>query len=338
MRRRARRLLPQQTLLRHLVIAAAAGVVLYILSIELGPYDDLQLAAVAYYFTALAGLTVLTGLNGQISLGHGALMAVGAYTAALLIGRQGWPLAAALAASAVVTAIAGALAGAVAARLRGPYLAGATLALAVGLPGLADRYPGAFGGANGLDVPPPTPPSWLGETFPLERWQAWVACLTALITLVVVANLVRGRLGRAFRAVRDDEVAAELAGLNVARTQITAFIVSAATAGLAGGSFVVVTSLAAPGAFQLPLSLALLTGVVLGGLGSLAGAAWGAVALVVLPNWSSDLAHALSLSSRVEANLPLAIYGVLLMGLMLAAPGGIQGAVRAASGWITRRL
>jgi branched-chain amino acid transport system permease protein len=326
--------LPQQTLARHLLLATAAGVVLYLLSLALDPFDNLRLAGVAYYFTALAGLTVLTGLNGQISLGHGALMAVGAYTAALLIARQGWPLAAALAAATVVTAITGVLVGAVAARLRGPYLAGATLAFAVALPGIANRYPGAFGGENGLDVPPPTPPGWLGETFPLERWQAWIACLGALITLILLANLVRGRVGRAFRAVRDDEVAAELAGLNVARTQILAFVVSAACAGLAGGVFVAVTSLAAPGAFPLALSLALVTGIVLGGLGSLVGALWGAIALVMLPDWSSDIAKALSLSDRVEANLPLAIYGVVLMGLMLAAPGGIQGALQTAGHWV----
>jgi len=329
----ARLRLPRQTLVRHLLLATVAGFVLYLISLWLDSFDNLRLAAVAYYFTALAGLTVLTGLNGQISLGHGALMAIGAYAVALLVGRAGWPLAPALAAGVVVTAVAGVLVGAVAARLRGPYLAGATLALAVGLPGLANRYPDALGGDNGLDVPPPTPPTWLGETFPLERWQAWLACLGALATLVVLANLVRGRVGRAFRAVRDDEVAAELAGLNVARTQITAFVVSAACAGLAGGSFVVVTSLAAPGAFQLPLSLALLTGIVLGGLGSLAGAVWGAVALVMLPDWSGDIAKALSLSDRVEANLPLAIYGVVLMGVMLAAPGGIQGALRGVLGW-----
>ena len=219
-----------------------------------------------------------------------------------------------------------------------PYLAGATLAFAVGLPALADRYPGAFGGENGLTVPPPTPPSSLGDTFPLERWQSWIACLAALIAYVVLANLVRGRYGRSFRAVRDDEVAAQLAGLNVARTQVFAFIASAACAGLAGGLLVVVTSLAAPGAFTLSLSLALLTGVVLGGLGSLAGAVWGAIVLVMLPSWTNDAADALSLSGDVKGNLPLALYGIFLIGVMLAAPGGIQGAVRRAIGWSRRRL
>jgi branched-chain amino acid transport system permease protein len=327
--RRARRLqLPEQTLARHLLLALAFGVLLFVLSIWLGAFDNLRMASAAYYFTALAGLTVLTGLNGQISLGHGALMAVGAYATALLVSRAGWPLFPTMVAATVITALVGVLVGAAASRLRGPYLAGATLALAVGLPGLADRYPSAFGGENGIDVAPPTPPSSLGSTFPLERWEAWIACTGALVVFVLLANLMRSRVGRTFRAVRDDEVAAQLAGLNVARVQILAFVISAACAGLAGASLVVVTQIAAPGAFQLELSLALLTGIVLGGLGSLAGAVWGALALVFLPQWSTDVAQAFSLSNDVQANLPLALYGLVLMGVVVAAPQGIQGALR----------
>jgi branched-chain amino acid transport system permease protein len=328
MRRAVR--MPRQTLLRHLVLAAVLAAVLYVLSVALSPFNDLRLASVAYYFIALAGLTVLTGLSGQISLGHGALMAVGAYATALLVGRSGWALVPALAAATAATALVGAIVGIFAARLRGPYLAGATLAFAVGLPGLADRYPEAFGGENGLTVPPPTPPSGLGATFPLERWEAWIACAAALVALVLLANLVSGRVGRTFRAVRDDEVAAQLAGLDVARVQVLAFVVSAACAGLAGGAFVVVTQLAAPGAFRLALSLSLLTGIVLGGLGSLAGALWGAIALVLLPQWSDDLAHAFSFSTNVQSNLPLVVYGVVLMGVIVAAPAGIHGALRRA--------
>ena len=315
------------SLLRHVAIAAAAGVALFVLSGRLSQFDNLQLATMAYYFVAVAGLTVLTGLNGQISLGHGALMAVGAYTTAKLLGEEGTgpPLPLVLAGATVAGALAGLLAGAAAARLRGPYLAGATLALAVGLPAIALRFPEFLGASDGLTVFPPTPPAALGETFALERWQACIACAGALLAYVVLANLERSRLGRDFRAVRDDEVAAELAGLHVARTQVLAFVVSAACAGLAGGLFVVVTQLAAPGAFALSLSVALLAGVVLGGLGSLWGAVLGAFALVMIPQWSEDLSKSLSLSGNVEANLALAVYGVVLIGVMLAAPRGLAG-------------
>jgi branched-chain amino acid transport system permease protein len=325
--------LPSQTLLRNFTLAVVFGLAYWAISLAFDPFNNLRLASAAYYFIALAGLTLLTGLNGQISLGHGALMAVGAYASALLIG-QGWPLAATMVAATAITAVVGVLVGAVAARLRGPYLAGATLALAVGLPGLADRYPHLFGGENGLNVNPPSVPSWLGANFALERWEAWIAGLAALLTFLVLANLLRSRVGRELRAVRDDEVAAQLAGLNVARVQVIAFVVSAACAGLAGAAFIVVTQLAAPGAFQLDLSLALVTGVVLGGLGSLAGAVWGAVALVLLPQWSNDIANAFSLGNDVQANLPLAIYGLVLIGVIVAAPQGIQGALRGLAQWL----
>jgi branched-chain amino acid transport system permease protein len=317
------------TLVRSLGLVVGGGVVLWLLSDLLGAYDDLQLANGAYYFAVLAGLTMLVGSSGQISLGHGALMAVGAYTVALLIGNEHWALVPALIASAVVTALVGIPVGATASRLRGPYLAGATLAFAVGLPALADKFPATFGGENGLIINPPIPPTWLGASFPLERWEAWIACAGALIVLFVLYNLMHSGLGRTFRAVRDDEIAASLCGLRVGRTQTFAFIVSAACAGLGGGLLAVVLQLADPGAFPLQLSLALLTGVVLGGLGSLAGAVWGAAVLVLLPSWTNDLAHSFSLSTNVSANLPLAIYGLVLIGAMLAWPSGIQGGLRA---------
>jgi branched-chain amino acid transport system permease protein len=327
-RRRPMERARQATLVRHLAVALAAGLVLYLVSNALSAFDNLQLATMAYSFTAVAGLTVLTGLNGQVSLGHGAFMCIGAYATAKLLGEgtDHLPLALVLLLAALITAVGGVLAGAAAARLRGPYLAGATLALAVGLPTIADRFPDFLGASNGLTVIPATPPESLGATFPLERWQAWITCLGALIVYVLLANLMRSRYGRAFRAVRDDEVAAELAGLHVARVQVLAFVVSAACAGLGGGLFVVVTQLAAPGAFALTLSVALLAAVVLGGLGSLWGAALGSAAIVLIPQWSDDLSKSLSLSSNVQANLALAVYGALLIGVMLAAPRGVAGA------------
>jgi branched-chain amino acid transport system permease protein len=319
---------PQSTLLRSLGLLAMGAIVLGVLSEELGAYDDLQLANGAYYFAALAGLIVLIGYNGQISLGHGALMAVGAYTVALLVGNEGWALLPALVAAVATTSVVGFVLGAAATRLRGPYLAGVTLAFALGLPGLADKFPGTFGGENGLTINPPTPPSVLGSSFPLERWEAWIACAGALIVMFLLYNLVRSGTGRSFRAVRDDEIAASLCGLRVGRTKTLAFVVSAACAGLGGGLLTAVLQLAQPGAFPIGLSLALLTAVVLGGVGSLVGAIWGAAVLVLLPSWTNDIANSFSLSTRVSANLPLAIYGIVLIAAMLVWPSGIQGGIR----------
>src|SRR5919198_2619575 len=242
----------------------------------------------------------------------------------------------AFAVAGLAAALVGALVGVAAARLRGPYLAGATLAFAVGLPALAD-YRGlkdSLGGANGLTVAMPPPPLSLGETFPLERWQAWITGGCLVITLFLLGNLQRSRMGRTMRAVRDDEIAAALSGVDVARTQVLAFVVSATCGGLAGALLAFVNGLAAPGAFPLALSLALLTAVILGGLGSLAGAGYGAALLALLPTWSADLADSLHLSRNVYANLPLAIYGVVLVAVMIGFPQGIQGGLRRVARWL----
>lgn len=326
-------------LARSLALAVGCGLILLLCTEVFSDYRNTQLATGAYYFAALAGLTVLAGQSGKISLGHGALMAVGAYTSALLIGKEGWALLPALAAAVAVALVIGIPLGAAATRLHGPYLAGVTLAFAVGLPALADRFPSLFGGENGLTLNPPGPPSFLGSNFDLFRWEAWIACLGAVIVLFVLYNLIHSGVGRSWRAVRDDEIAASLCGLRVSHAQTLSFVVSAGCAGLGGALLAVaVDQLAAPGAFQFQLSLSLLTGVVLGGLGSLAGAVWGAALLVFLPSWSNDLAHSFSLSSKVSFNLPLAIYGVVLILAMLIWPSGLQGGIRALTGYLGRRL
>jgi branched-chain amino acid transport system permease protein len=321
----ARQPLERSTLLRSLGLVLLGAIILYLVSGALGDYDRLQLATGAYYFAALAGLTVLIGWSGQISLGHGALMAVGAYTVALLIGDNDWSVLPALVAAVVVSCAVAAPLGAAASRLRGPYLAGATLAVAVGLPALADRFPSAFGGSNGLTINPPTPPSWLGANFSLEHWEAWIACAGALVVLFVLYNLTHSGVGRSLRAVRDDEIAASLCGLRIGRLQTLTFVISGGCAGLAGALLALALQLAQPDAFPLELSLSLLTGVVLGGLGSLTGAIWGAAVLVLLPSWTNDIASSLSLSQNVGDNLPFAIYGVVLIAAMLVWPSGIQG-------------
>ena len=315
------------TLIRHLAAAIVVAAILALLSVQLGSYRDFQMAEVAAYVAAVAGLTVLIGLSGQISVGNGAFMAVGAYTGALLLLHLNWPVYLVFLASAVIAAIGGAIFGIAAARLRGPYLAGATLMLAVALPTVANQYAGVFGGDQGLAISIPTP-GFLGATFPPSRWLAWVTCAAALIALVLLANLGRSRIGRSWRAVRDDEVAAALSGLNVARLQVLAFVVSAGCAGLGGALLAVVTGIVAPGAYTLTLSIGLLTASVLGGLGSLLGAVWGSLLLVLVPSYLTNVASSHGLSGAASSSVPVAAYGVVLIAVMLVFPAGIQGGLR----------
>ncbi len=321
--------LVRPTLGRHLLLALGAAVLLLALSSQIGAYDDYNLTEVAIFAVAAAGLTLLTGLNGQLSLGHGALMAIGAYTASLVLKQyHQLPVIAVLLIAVLSSGIIGIVFGFAAARLRGPYLAGATLTLAVALPQVAFRYKSIFGGESGLTVSPLSPPDWLGADFPPERWLAWIALAAAVLTMLLLANLLRSAPGRAFKAVRDNEAAAALAGIDVARTQVLAFVISAGCAGLAGALLAYWTGITAPAGFTLALSLQLLTAIVIGGLGSLAGAVWGSLVLVFVPLLTSGMASRLNLPSSVADNLPLAIYGGILVIAMLVAPYGIQGALR----------
>ena len=331
------------TLLKHLAAAVAAAIVIGLLTIQLSSFRDYQVAEIAAYVVAVAGLTVLIGLTGQISVGNGAFMAVGAYSTALLqlhggwmnsLGIKGnWQIVLILVLSLLITAVGGAIFGVAAARLRGPYLAGATLMLAVAIPAaVAFKYASVFGADQGLGVSI-TSPSLLGATFTLTRWYAWLACAAALITLVALANLTRGRVGRSWRALRDDEIAASLAGINVARLQILGFLISAACAGLGGALLAIVTSVVSPGAYSLTLSIGLLTAAVIGGLGSLAGAVWGSVLFVLVPSYLNNVAQSnggklFGLSSGASNFVPIAAYGFVLIAVMLLFPSGIQGALR----------
>ena len=327
------------TLLRNavlgIVLALVAALGLWALD-SINPFAVYQLSTVTYIAIAAAGLTILTGLNGQLSLGHGALMAVGAYATALLLKRYAdLNPAVVIAASMVFTVGASLIVGVAAARLRGPYLAGATLALAVGLPGVAVRFSDVFGGDAGTPVPALTPPDAFSSVTQ-ELWFAWVGLVPAVITFVVLANLVRTRYGRDFRAVREDEIASSLYGIRVARTQILAFVLSGACAGVAGSLMAYTSNLAAPGSFPLTLSLSLLAAIVIGGLGSLPGAIWGAFIIVFAPDWISSLNDSLNLPARVSDELPLALFGAVFVIAMLVFPHGIQGGLTRLWRWRAR--
>jgi branched-chain amino acid transport system permease protein len=331
----AARLRPRATFARHAVLALL-GLVVVVLLLELtGPFRNSQFATMSYYAIAAAGLTVLTGLNGQISLGHGALMAVGAYTAGLLL-PAGIPLLVVLVIAAGITAVVGVIVGAAASRLKGPYLAGATLAFAVALPGLAIHFHDALGGEQGLPIPSPRPPAWFADAVYFlsanetgsAKYLAYVGWVVAIVAFVLLANLTASRVGRIWRAVRDDEVAAELAGIKLSRVRVLAFTVSAACAGLAGAVLGVVVRLAAPTGFTIVLSISLLTAVVVGGLGSLFGAVLGSALLVFLPPAVTNLGTSAGLNQVQAAELAPFVYGAVLILVILLAPGGVVGTVR----------
>jgi ABC-type branched-subunit amino acid transport system permease subunit len=337
------------TLVRHLAITVVGVLVVFAMTYRIQPFWNYQIAVIAAYLCAVAGLTVLTGLNGQVSLGHSALVATGAYTVALMQTKFSdhnvtaqWTLPVSMLVGVAVTAVLGLIIGLAAARLRGPYLAGLTLAVAVSVPAVTSAYKSVFNGDQGLAVPLAPAPASLGESFPLEQWEAWIGVVAVALVLLVLANLVRSRFGRTMRAVRDNEVSAQLVGIHVARTQVITFVVSAACAGLGGGVIAVANQAVSPGGFSLTLSLYLLLAIVLGGLGSLIGAVWGAIAIVVLPYFTSQLMDSVTTSpaeiAKLKGNVPLAIFGIALIAIAIAAPGGLQGLLRRAGRTIRARV
>ena len=324
---------PRQPMVRHLFVALVAAAVLYVVTGRLSTYNDYEVGEIACYVVALLGLSLLTGVNGQISLGNGAFMAVGAYTMGLLMNHTATNFVLELVAAAALAAAAGVVIGLPATRLKGPYLAGMTLLFALAVPSIADKWPATFGGDQGLTTTVPTAPGSLGA----EEWLAWIQIGAALIVMVLVANLLTSRYGRGFRAVRDDEIAASLAGIHVARTKVMAFAVSAACAGLGGALLSLSTGVVNTGEFPLTLSIQLLAAMVIGGTGTLIGMVWGGILLVYMPQWSTSLSSDFNLGNGVSAYLATIIFGAVLIVAMIAAPNGIQGGLRWAWGQVRHR-
>jgi branched-chain amino acid transport system permease protein len=305
----------------HLFLFIAGGVVLYILS---GMVDELRVyqgASIAVYVIAISSIILLTGYSGQVSLGHGALMALGGYAAAVLRIEFNLPIILCFVVAVLAAAFGGALLGAAAARLSGPYLAGTTLALAIGLPSLANQFT-VLGGEQGLLFDVGFPPLALGEEFTQYKWFFWIAALAALISLWTISNILNSQYGRAWKAGRSNEVAAQLAGINTARSKVLAFTISAGIAGLAGALLAMTIGTVSPSAFPLALSFAVLTGAVLAGITTLGGVILGAVVLVIIPEVADVIAHRLGSSESVTTNLPGLIVSGLLILTVLFVPNG----------------
>ncbi len=280
-----------------------------------------QGAEIAMFTIALASIVLLTGYSGQVSLGSGAIMAVGGYAAALTLNNLKTPIWFAFLMAILISAIFGALLGAAAARLSGPYLAGTTLALAVGVPALANQFD-FLGGEQGIFLDVGFPPERLGPDFSRDKWFFWISSFLALVSIFIVSNILKSRFGRTWKAIRMNALASELAGIPVKRMKILAFTISSALAGLAGAVLGMNLSLVAPGAYPLGLSFALVTGAVLAGISSLPGVMLGAVILVAIPEVADFVASGFGDSERVTTHLPGLIVSVLLIISVIFTPNG----------------
>ena len=299
------------------------GFILFLISNRLDELRVYQGATVGIYVIAIASLILLTGYSGQISLGHGALMAIGAYAAVLARLNYNAPVWLCFAIAVLAAAAGGALLGLAAARLSGPYLAGTTLALAIGLPSIANEF-SFLGGEQGFIFDVGFPPASLGEDFTQYKWYFWISWSTALISTYWLRHVLHSRYGRSWRAVRSNDVAAELAGIHVGRNKVLAFTISAGLAGLAG-ALLGMTLLVSPGAFPLALSFSLATGAVLAGVTTLGGVMIGAVTLVVIPEIALAIADRYGGSETITLNLPgLLVSGLLILTVLLVPNGPVE--------------
>ena len=272
------------------------------------------------------GLNLLTGFTGQISLGHAAFLAVGAYSTALLGGQCSWPFYLTLPASGAIAAVFGMALGFPCLRLKGLYLAMATMAFGMVIEYMVVTWEGLTGGVRGLYVPMV---SIFGfELNTDERMYYFLVIITALM-VVAAKNITRTRVGRAWVAVRDRDVAAEALGVNLTLYKVIAFAVSAFYAGVAGGLYAYVMTYINPEHFTLMLSIQYLTMIIIGGLGSILGSIFGAIFIVIIPEAISLLANELAriipaLEGRYDQEWNIAAFGLLIMLFLIFEPGGLN--------------
>jgi branched-chain amino acid transport system permease protein len=274
-----------------------------------------QFTQVLIYAIALLGLNMLTGYNGQFSLGHGAFYGIGAYTTAIMIDRWDIGYAWTILAAGIVCLVVGFLFGRPALRLEGLYLALATFSLALAVPQIFKYFEHWTGGSQGIVLSKPKAPFGLRLTE--DQWLYYLTLAVTIVLFVLAWNLLRGRVGRAIVAIRDNHIAAEAMGVNNALYKSVVFGVSAAYTGIAGGLSAIAIAFVAPDTFDVFLSITLLTGIVIGGFGTISGAIYGALFIQFVPTWAQDISKA----------APWAIFGALLILFMYVMPRGIAGFV-----------
>lgn len=305
-----------------LVIALAAG-----LTFVIKGYQLFQAITVLSYAVALLGLNILTGYNGQISLGHGAFFALGAYAAAILMEHAGFAYWASVPMAGVFCLVVGYLFGRPALKLEGLYLALATFALGVAMPQLLKyKHLEAWtGGVQGIVLMKPEAPWGLALT--PDQWLYLFSLVVTVVMFVIGHNLLSSGSGRAMRAIRDHAMAAEAMGVDNPHYKSMTFGISAAFTGVGGALSAIAVQFVSPDSFTLFLSISLLVGVVVGGLGTVWGAIFGALFIMFVPNFAESISKA----------APWAVYGVVLIAIMYAMPGGVVGLLRSTADRWKRR-
>jgi len=301
-------------------------------------YTFLQFNLAIMYAIAVLGLNLLTGFNGQISLGHGAFLAIGGYTTAVLMARFGWPYWATLPAAALFCFAVGYLFGLPALRLEGHYLALATFALAIAVPQILKykHIEDLTGGVQGINLRRVKAPFDLPLT--ADQWMFLVVLAVAALMFWIAGNLLASRTGRALTAIRDHPMAANTMGINLAQYKAITFGFSALYTGVAGALYALISEGVAPDSFRLELSISLLVGMVVGGIASLPGSIIGGVFVQVIEKYSDAIARKIGASLHLPIDIePWTIYGIVLIVLVYVMPTGIAGGLAALWGRIRRR-
>lgn len=304
------------------ITTVATVAILLIIPMVTDTFTTYQFALVGAYVIACIGLNILTGYSGQISLGNGAFMAFGGYTAALLIKDAGMPYPATIPLAGLVAGVVGFLFGIPALRLSGIYLALATFALALALPPVINNYDRLTGGNGGINLPAVRAPEWAQVSN--EQFAFFFTWVIAALLFAFARALMRSGAGRAFTAIRDSETAAIAMGVNVGYYKTLAFGISAFYAGVAGALLAVLTAFVHPDNFNLSLSIALLTAVVIGGLGIDLGALFAGMLLVWLP-YIAEKTSGVHLGPITVPGKPDILYGIALIVIIFLAPSGVAG-------------
>ena len=309
----------------------------------IGPFRTFQAASFAYWLVILLSMNLLTGYSGQISLGHAALVAVGAYITAILFDQYSVPLGLAVLVAGLATGVLGAvIIGVPAVRLSGPYLAIATFSLVIALPQIMkmDIEVAGLGldltqwtkGTRGISVGEIEPLGLVNRLIDERQWLYYMSMLSAVVMTFLCWNLIRSRIGRAFVALRDSEIAAEQMGINVRLYKALAFGISSCYAGVGGGLFVMAQGVISPGSMDVLTSINLLIAIVIGGLATILGSIFGAFYLTFQGEMISELAPHISRVVPEQLvqdpeTLRGAIFGSLLVITIISFPRGFAGAV-----------